>query len=444
MRSVFTLFRKDRGRKYGIRLREVLDPELDQAALEYHQREPAGKTGIKTTKSLNSVSDLSLAYSPGVAAPCREIAQRPSKSFDYTNRGNLVAIVSNGTAVLGLGPIGAEASKPVMEGKAALLKTFSGIDAFDLEVDESDPLRFAETVISLAPTFGGIILEDIRAPDCYLIEDMCREQMSIPVMHDDQHGTAICVAVAIRNSLLLAKKKLCNVRIVCSGAGAGAIASLDLLVRLGARRRNILLLDSKGVVHSGRRRHLNREKIRYARRTKLRKLEHALEGADIFLGLSAPNVLEAVWLSKMSRSPIILALANPTPEVKPEDATALRADAIVATGRSDYPNQVNNVLCFPFIFRGALDTRAASISPAMQVAAVDAIAELAHEPAPNALASLYPDEDLLFGPTYILPKPLDARLLSKVSTAVARAAMRDGSAKHQIADLDGYSKSHTG
>jgi malate dehydrogenase (oxaloacetate-decarboxylating)(NADP+) len=403
--------------------------DVDAQAIAFHAKYPAGKVAIAPTKPMATVDDLSLAYTPGVAAPCREIAAVPDKSYAYTSRANLVAVVTNGTAVLGLGDIGPVAAKPVMEGKAVLLKRFAGIDAFDLEINERDPKKLASIVASLEPTFGGVILEDIKAPDCFVVEDLCIKSMSIPVMHDDQHGTAVCVAAAIRNALVIAGKELRATRIVCSGAGAASIASLDLLVQLGATRKNIVLLDSRGVVYKGRRKGLNPYKKKYAVRTRERNLEQAIDGADIFIGVSEAGVLNAKWLTRMAERPIILALSNPIPEVMPEDALAVRPDAIVATGRSDYPNQVNNVLCFPFIFRGALDAGASKISANMKIAAVNAIAALAREEVHRDVRALYPNEDLTFGPGYILPKPFDARLAVTVSAAVAAAAAKEKNAR---------------
>jgi malate dehydrogenase (oxaloacetate-decarboxylating)(NADP+) len=414
---------------------------LREAALEFHRRPVPGKLAVVATKPLATQRDLSLAYSPGVAAACEEIVRDPQAAADLTIRSNLVAVVTNGTAVLGLGNIGPLASKPVMEGKAVLFRKFAGIDAFDLELDAPDPDRFVEIVAALEPTFGAINLEDIRAPECFEIERRLRERMKIPVFHDDQHGTAIIVAAAIRNGLHLVGKRLEEVRLVTSGAGAAALACLDLLVAMGLPRGNILVTDIEGVVYEGRETLMDPFKARYARQTELRTLEQALEGADIFLGLSAPRVVKPEWLRRMAERPLILALANPVPEVMPEDAKAVRPDAIIATGRSDYPNQVNNVLCFPFIFRGALDVGATTINEEMKIACVEALAQLARRTTPDTVAAAYGLESLSFGPDYLIPKPFDPRLITEIPPAVAKAAMDSGVATRPIADLGAYRRS---
>jgi malate dehydrogenase (oxaloacetate-decarboxylating)(NADP+) len=382
--------------------------------------------------------DLALAYSPGVAAACEAIKDDPNAAYDYTARGNLVGVISNGTAVLGLGNIGALAGKPVMEGKAVLFKKFAGIDVFDIEVDASDPARFCDVVAALEPTFGAINLEDIKAPECFAIERALRARMNIPVFHDDQHGTAITVAAAVRNALVLQGKTLADLRLVTSGAGAAALACVDLLVAMGLRPENVTLTDIKGVVHDGREPDMPPNMARYARRTDARTLPDVLGGADIFLGLSAPNVLKPEWLASMANRPIIMALANPDPEITPAAARAARPDAIVATGRSDFPNQVNNVLCFPFIFRGALDVAATTINDAMKLAAVEAIAELARLEASEVVARAYGGIAPVFGPDYIIPKPFDPRLILHVAPAVARAAMDSGVAQQPIANWELY------
>lgn len=414
---------------------------LREAALEFHRRPVPGKLAVVATKPLATQRDLSLAYSPGVAAACEEIARDPQAAAELTTRSNLVAVITNGTAVLGLGAIGPLAAKPVMEGKAVLFRKFAGIDAFDLEIDATDPDRFVEIVAALEPTFGAINLEDIKAPECFEIERRLRERMRIPVFHDDQHGTAIIVAAAIRNGLELVGKKLEEVRLVTSGAGAAALACLDLLVAMGLRRENILVTDIEGVVYEGRPTLMDPYKARYARPTALRTLEQALAGADIFLGLSAPRVVKPEWLRDMNDRPLILALANPVPEVMPEEVKAVRPDAIIATGRSDYPNQVNNVLCFPFIFRGALDVGATTINEAMKIACVEALAQLARRTTPDTVAAVYGLESLSFGPDYLIPKPFDPRLITEIPPAVAKAAMDTGVATRPIADLEAYRRS---
>ncbi|MDE2334206.1 MAG: NADP-dependent malic enzyme [Rhodospirillales bacterium] len=414
-----------------------MDEDIRKAALDYHRLPRPGKLAIEATKRMASQRDLALAYSPGVAAPCLAIAQDPDAAFDYTARGNLVAVISNGTAVLGLGAIGPLAGKPVMEGKAVLFKKFAGIDVFDIEVDATDPARFCDVVAALEPTFGAINLEDIKAPECFAIEAELRRRMRIPVFHDDQHGTAITVAAAVRNGLLVQGKKLEEVRLVTSGAGAAAMACVDLLVAMGLRPENVTLTDIKGVVHRGRP-DLDERMARYAHETDARTLPEVLDGVDIFMGLSAPNVLKPEWLVKFAAQPLILALANPVPEIDPAAARAARPDAIVATGRTDYPNQVNNVLCFPFIFRGALDVGATAINQEMEIAAVEAIASLARIEASEVVAAAYGGMPPAFGPEYIIPKPFDPRLILEIAPAVARAAMATGVARRPITDFDAY------
>ena len=412
--------------------------DLDEMALDYHRYPVPGKLAVEPTKRMVNQRDLALAYSPGVAAACREIVRDPDEAAALTARGNLVAVLSNGTAVLGLGAIGPLASKPVMEGKAVLFKRFAGIDVFDIEVDETDPDKLVDIIASLEPTFGGINLEDIKAPECFEVEKRARERMSIPVFHDDQHGTAICVNAAVRNGLALTKKDIRKAKIVCAGAGAAALACLDLLVASGAKPENITVCDIDGVVYAGRTANMDPYKARYAAKTQARTLEDAVPGADIFLGLSAPGILKPEWAAKMAKSPLILALANPEPEILPENAAAAKPDAIIATGRSDYPNQVNNVLCFPFLFRGALDVGAREINEAMKLAAADAIAALARAEPSDVVARAYRGEDLRFGKTYILPKPFDPRLIGVVAPAVAKAAMDSGVATRPIEDLEAY------
>jgi malate dehydrogenase (oxaloacetate-decarboxylating)(NADP+) len=415
-----------------------MDDDFRQAALDYHRLPRPGKLTVDPTKRMATQRDLSLAYSPGVAAACEAIVADPAAARAYTIRGNLVGVITNGTAVLGLGAIGALAGKPVMEGKAALFKKFAGIDVFDIEIDATDPDRFIDIVAALEPTFGAINLEDIKAPECFAIERALRARMNIPVFHDDQHGTAITVAAAVRNALVLQGKTLADLRLVTSGAGAAALACVDLLVAMGLRPENVTLTDIKGVVHDGREPDMPPNMARYARRTDARTLPDVLGGADIFLGLSAPNVLKPEWLASMANRPIIMALANPDPEITPAAARAARPDAIVATGRSDFPNQVNNVLCFPFIFRGALDVAATTINDAMKLAAVEAIAELARLEASEVVARAYGGIAPVFGPDYIIPKPFDPRLILHVAPAVARAAMDSGVAQQPIADWELY------
>ncbi|RAI55384.1 NADP-dependent malic enzyme [Roseicella frigidaeris] len=415
-----------------------MDEDFRKAALDYHRLPRPGKLSVEPTKRMATQRDLGLAYSPGVAAACEEIAANPDAAWDYTARGNLVAVVSNGTAVLGLGAIGALASKPVMEGKAVLFKKFAGIDSIDIEVEERDPQRLIEVVAALEPSFGAINLEDIKAPECFEVERVLRERMRIPVFHDDQHGTAIIVAAAVRNGLLLQGKRLEEVKLVNTGGGAAALACLDLLVAMGLRRENVTVCDIHGVVYEGRPEGMDPYKARYARRTDARTLEEVLDGADVFLGLSAPRVLKAEWLPRLGPKPLIMALANPEPEILPEAVRAARPDAIVATGRSDYPNQVNNVLCFPFIFRGALDVGATAINEAMKVAAADAIAALARVEASEVVAAAYGGNAPVFGADYIIPKPFDPRLILEIAPAVARAAMQSGVARRPIEDFAAY------
>ena len=415
-----------------------MDEDFRQAALDYHRLPRPGKLAVEPTKRMATQRDLALAYSPGVAAACEAIVADPASARLYTARGNLVAVITNGTAVLGLGAIGPLAGKPVMEGKAALFKKFAGIDVFDIEVNANDPALFIEVVAALEPTFGAINLEDIKAPECFAIEQALRARMKIPVFHDDQHGTAITVAAAVRNALVLQGKTLPELRLVTSGAGAAALACVDLLVAMGLNPENVTLTDIKGVVYEGRDADMAPNMARYARSTDARTLPDVLANADILLGLSAPGVVRAEWLAMMAPKPIIMALANPDPEITPQEARAARPDAIVATGRSDYPNQVNNVLCFPFIFRGALDVAATTINEAMKLAAVEAIAELARLEASEVVARAYGGTAPVFGPDYIIPKPFDPRLILHVAPAVARAAMQSGVAQQPICDWDAY------
>ncbi len=415
-----------------------MDEDFRQAALDYHRFPRPGKIAIEPTKRMATQRDLALAYSPGVAAACSAIVADPKEARNLTARANLVAVITNGTAVLGLGNIGPLAGKPVMEGKAALFKKFAGIDVFDIEVDATDPELFISVVAALEPTFGAINLEDIKAPECFVIEQRLRARMRIPVFHDDQHGTAITVAAAVRNALVLQEKNLQEVRLVTSGAGAAAIACVDLLVAMGLPAENVTLTDIRGVVHAGRDADMPANMARYARETDARTLAEVIEGADIFMGLSAPKVFHPDWLPLLAPRPIILALANPEPEILPELVRAARPDAIVASGRSDYPNQVNNVLCFPFIFRGALDVGATTINEEMKLAAVEAIAELARQEASEVVAAAYGGSAPVFGPDYIIPKPFDPRLILQVAPAVAKAAMDSGVAQDPIADLELY------
>jgi malate dehydrogenase (oxaloacetate-decarboxylating)(NADP+) len=416
-----------------------MDDDFRKAALDYHRLPQPGKLAIEATKRMATQRDLSLAYSPGVAAACEAIVAEPDTARDYTARGNLVAVISNGTAVLGLGNIGALAGKPVMEGKAVLFKKFAGIDVFDIEVDAEDPARFCDVVAALEPTFGAINLEDIKAPECFAIEAELRKRMCIPVFHDDQHGTAITVAAAVRNGLVLQGKSLSDVRLVTSGAGAAALACVDLLVSMGLRPENVTLTDIAGVVRTDRPGMLA-NMARYARDTNAGTLREVLAGADVFLGLSAPRVLKPEWLDLLADKPLILALANPDPEILPEQVTAARPDAIVATGRSDFPNQVNNVLCFPFIFRGALDVSATTINEEMKIAAAEAIASLARMEASEVVVAAYGGVAPVFGPEYIIPKPFDPRLILEIAPAVARAAMDSGVARKPITDFAAYQR----
>ncbi len=414
------------------------DQDIREASLEYHRQHPPGKIALQATKQLTNQRDLALAYSPGVAAACDEIVRDPREVSALTARGNLIGVVTNGTAVLGLGAIGPLAAKPVMEGKAVLFKKFAGIDCFDIEINERDSDKLVDMIVALEPTFGGINLEDIKAPECFYIEKKCRERMQIPVFHDDQHGTAIIVGAAVLNGLRVVGKELAQVKLVCSGAGAAALACLDLLVGLGIRRENLWVSDIKGVVYEGRTDEMDEHKIIYAQRTKARTLAEILPGADIFLGLSAARVLKPELLPSMAKAPLILALANPEPEIMPDVAKAARPDAIIATGRSDFPNQVNNVLCFPFIFRGALDVGATTINEAMKLACVRAIADLAMAEQSDIVAHAYDIENLRFGPEYLIPKPFDPRLIVMIAPAVAKAAMESGVATRPIEDFAAY------
>ena len=418
--------------------REEARLELRRAALEYHEFPTPGKISIKATKQLINQHDLALAYSPGVAAPCEEIVKDPNAAFKYTSRGNLVAVITNGTAVLGLGDIGPLAAKPVMEGKGVLFHKFAGIDVFYIEINEKNLDKLVDIIASLEPTFGGINLEDIKAPDCFYVERKLRERMKIPVFHDDQHGTAIVVGAAILNGLKIVNKKLEEVKIVTSGAGAAALACLGLLLKLGVPKHNIFVTDLAGVVYQGRTELMDEDKIQFAQNTPHRTLAEVMVGADVFLGLSAGGVLKAEVVKTMAAHPIILALANPSPEILPEDVKAVRDDAIIATGRTDYPNQVNNVLCFPYIFRGALDAGASTITSEMEIAAVYAIAELAQAEQSEVVAAAYVGEQLSFGSEYLIPKPFDPRLMIKIAPAVALAAQTSGVALRPIADMDAY------
>ena len=411
-----------------------------QAALDYHQFPKPGKLEIRATKPLANGRDLSRAYSPGVAEACLEIKANPDTARDYTIRGNLVGVVTNGTAVLGLGNIGALASKPVMEGKAVLFKKFANIDCFDIELNESDPEKLADLVCALEPTFGAINLEDIKAPDCFIVEKICRERMNIPVFHDDQHGTAIVVGAAATNALRVAGKKFEDIKIVSTGGGAAGIACLNMLLKLGVKRENVWLCDIEGLVYHGREKDMTPQKADYAQGTTAATLGEVIDGADLFLGLSGPGVLKPEMVAKMADVPIIFALANPNPEIDPEAARAVNPKAIIATGRSDFPNQVNNVLCFPFIFRGALDVGATDINDEMKIACVEGIAELARMTTSAEAAAAYSGEKLTFGADYLIPKPFDPRLMGVVASAVARAAIETGIAKRPIADMDAYKK----
>jgi malate dehydrogenase (oxaloacetate-decarboxylating)(NADP+) len=413
--------------------------ELRRAALEYHEFPTPGKIAVGATKQLVNQHDLALAYTPGVAAPCEEIVKDPNNAFKYTARGNLVAVITNGTAVLGLGDIGPLAAKPVMEGKAVLFKKFAGIDVFDIEIAEKHDLdKLVDIIAALEPTFGGINLEDIKAPDCFYVERKLRERMKIPVFHDDQHGTAIVVGAAILNGLKVVGKDPKKIKLVTSGAGAAALACLGLLLKLGIPRENIFVTDLAGVVYEGRTELMDEDKIQFAQKTSARTLGEIIEGADVFLGLSAGGVLKPEMVKKMAARPLILALANPNPEITPEEVRAVRDDVVMATGRSDYPNQVNNVLCFPYIFRGALDSGATTITVEMEIAAVHAIAELAQQEQSDVVAAAYVGEQLAFGPDYLIPKPFDPRLMMMIATAVAKAAADSGVALRPIADMEAY------
>jgi malate dehydrogenase (oxaloacetate-decarboxylating)(NADP+) len=412
--------------------------DLKKSALDYHRSPVPGKIEVTATKSLITQRDLALAYSPGVAAACEAIVEDPAQARELTVRGNLVAVVTNGTAVLGLGNIGPLAAKPVMEGKGVLFKKFAGINVFDIELAEHDPDKLVDIIASLEPTFGGINLEDIKAPECFYIEKKLRSRMKIPVFHDDQHGTAIIVGAAVVNGLRVVGKEIGNVKLVVSGAGAAALSCLDMLVALGIKMENIWVTDIAGVVYTGRKEEMDDNKVRYARKTDLRKLADVIAGADIFLGLSAGGVLKKEMVAKMAAKPLILALANPTPEILPEEVKEVRSDAVIATGRSDYPNQVNNVLCFPFIFRGALDVGATTINEAMKLAAVNAIADLAHAEQSDLVAAAYGSDQVSFGPEYLIPRPFDPRLIVKIAPAVAKAAMESGVATSPIKDMPAY------
>ncbi|VVD71392.1 malate dehydrogenase [Pandoraea capi] len=418
-----------------------IDPKLREAALEYHEHPTPGKIAIAPTKQLLNQRDLALAYSPGVAAACEEIVIDPLNASRYTARGNLVGVITNGTAVLGLGDIGPLASKPVMEGKGVLFKKFANIDVFDIEIAEKDPEKLVDIIAALEPTFGAINLEDIKAPECFIVERKLRERMKIPVFHDDQHGTAIVVAAALINGLKVVDKDLASVKVVTSGAGAAALACLDLLVDMGLPIENIWVTDLAGVVYEGRTELMDPEKIRFSQKTDARGLAEVIGGADVFLGLSAAGVLKPEMVKTMADKPLIFALANPNPEITPELAKEVRPDCVMATGRTDYPNQVNNVLCFPFIFRGAIDVGATTITRSMEIAAVNALAELARQEQSDIVASAYGIKNLSFGPEYLIPKPFDPRLLVKVATAVAEAAMAAGVATRPLADIDTYSQS---
>lgn len=409
--------------------------DLRQAALDYHEFPSPGKIRVALSKPTESQLDLSLAYTPGVAEPVKEIALNPEAAYRYTSKGNLVAVITNGTAVLGLGNMGALASKPVMEGKAALFKRFADIDVFDIEIDCNDPETLVETIVRIAPTFGGINLEDIKAPECFFVEAQLKERLNIPVLHDDQQGTAIVVAAALLNALEIQGKQLASVKIVCLGAGAAGIATMRLLLSLGAKKENLFMVDREGIIHAGRS-SLNDEKREFAQVTEHRSLADAMHGADVFIGVSGPNLLPAELVKTMAANPVIFALSNPTPEILPNLALAERPDLIMATGRSDFPNQVNNVLCFPYLFRGALDARATCINEAMQLAAVYAIKDLAKEPVPDEVLIAYGIErGISFGPTYLLPKPTDPRLKNRVSSAVKQAAIDSGVAKTALSEL---------
>src|SRR3954471_15519350 len=412
--------------------------ELREAALEYHEFPTPGKVAIQATKQLVNQHDLALAYSPGVAAPCEEIVKDPNNAFKYTSRGNLVAVITNGPAVLGLGDIGPLAAKPVMEGKGVLFKKFAGIDVFDIEVNEKNLDKLIDVIAALEPTFGSINLEDIKAPDCFYVERALRSRMKIPVFHDDQHGTAIVVGAGVLNALTVSGKKIDEIKLVTSGAGAAALACLGLLVKLGVPRENIWVSDLAGVVYEGRTELMDEDKVFFAQKTAHRTLADVIAGADIFLGLSAAGVLKKQMVAAMATNPIIFALANPTPEILPEEVLEVRSDALVATGRTDYPNQINNVLCFPYIFRGALDSGATTITVEMEIAAVHAIAELAQAELSEVVAAAYAGATLSFGPEYLIPTPFDPRLMMRIAPAVAKAAAESGVALRPITDMEAY------
>ncbi|MDR2637270.1 MAG: NADP-dependent malic enzyme [Zoogloeaceae bacterium] len=415
-----------------------MEKDLREAALEYHRKPTPGKISIRPTKGLTNQRDLALSYSPGVAAPCDAIVENPNSAAEYTSRANLVGVVTNGTAVLGLGNIGPLAAKPVMEGKGCLFKKFADIDVFDIELAENDPDKLIDMIAALEPTLGGVNLEDIKAPECFYIEQKLKERMKIPVFHDDQHGTAIISAAAMLNGLKVVNKEIGSIKIVCSGAGAAAISCLDLWCRLGVKKENVTVCDSKGVIWQGRDAQMDASKARYAQVTQARTLSDAIKGADIFLGLSTAGVLKPEMLLGMAADPLVFALANPTPEIMPEEACTVRPDAIIATGRSDYPNQVNNVLCFPFIFRGALDVGATHITEQMKLACVHAIAAMAEAEIADEVATAYPGHHLKFGREYLIPKPFDPRLIVRIAPAVARAAMESGVATRPITDWEAY------
>ncbi len=421
-------------------MNETRQENTRQAALDYHEFPKPGKLEIRATKPMANGRDLSRAYSPGVAEACLEIKSDPATASRYTAKGNLVAVVTNGTAVLGLGNIGALASKPVMEGKAVLFKKFANIDCFDIELNEPDPEKLADIVCALEPTFGAINLEDIKAPDCFIVEKLCRERMNIPVFHDDQHGTAIVVGAAATNALHVAGKEFDKIKIVSTGGGAAGIACLDMLLKLGVRRENVWLCDLEGLVYEGRDAQMTPQKAAYAQGTVPATLDEVIDGADLFLGLSGPGVLTPAMVGKMAKRPIIFALANPTPEILPDDVRSVAPDAIIATGRSDFPNQVNNVLCFPFIFRGALDVGATTINDEMELACIEGIAALARATTSAEAAAAYKGEQLTFGPDYLIPKPFDPRLIGTVASAVARAAMETGVAARPIEDMEAYKR----
>ncbi|MBI4979925.1 malate dehydrogenase [Candidatus Woesearchaeota archaeon] len=417
-----------------------MSEQLKTDALEYHSQSPSGKVKTVPTKSCTNARELSLAYTPGVAYPCLEIKEKPETAYEYTSRGNLVAVISNGTAVLGLGDIGPLAGKPVMEGKGVLFKRFAGVDVFDIEINEKDPQKVIEIVASLEPTFGGINLEDIKAPECFQLEEELIKRLKIPVFHDDQHGTAIIVSAAMLNALELTQRKIGEVKIVFSGAGAAAIACANLLLEVGVKRENVLMVDSKGVITTKRLPELNSYKAKYAQDTPKTTLTEALQGADVFVGVSQANLLTPEMLKSMNPKPIIFALANPIPEISYDVAKQAVPEAVVATGRSDFPNQVNNVLGFPFIFRGALDVRASTINQEMKLAAVKALAKLAHLKVPKVVVQAYGGKEFSFGADYIIPKPFDPRVLFYVAPAVAQAAMDSGVAGKPITDIKAYVK----